>query len=558
MSSDTIKIEVPPLEVRKLAISSFVVFLVFACFFVLFRSQDLLGVDGAFRCLEVYHKQVLFFHGSNHMLYPVNVLLWTRAADYLGFHASDPLSFYSVVELMNCFAAAGCLTIFFLLTYAASRSWGLATVVTAAFGLSKAFLIHATNASEPMVGIFWSFLAVAAAALSFRRSSLWPAFFSGFLLALAMATYQSAVLLGPAALYLIWQSRPHTNHSTLLSSRVHAVLVFGLGASLGCASIYGSYALWQRKHLPHGGGDMLGYVASQIFEHPYARTYFGVGLGKFATVPVGLVRNVFPIFNDYRGLLGVLRGPVLPVLGLALLLLVVACLMAFCAGRLYKIWGSLARGSRDAILSALLGLVFSLFLVVTWSDQYDKLWLQPLASLYFLLGISLYWISRRLVRPFLLTRALPALVLVGVLTNLGLLRAQHLRVAPEIREAQRLAAMMRSNDLLVGEWDAVSVLYGYGWAADGQLFSFPSEASEFGPTTTSHLRDAILKTQSSGGRVFFLSLLDLPRDSWDPFLASRCGVPYSDLDLYRARSVTRATFATRSHEIALKEFIGAP
>ncbi len=68
---------------------------------------------------------------------------------------------------------------------------------------------------------------------------------------------------------------------------------------------------------------------------------------------------------------------------------------------------------------------------------------------------------------------------------------------PEMSEAQRLAQMIQSNDLVVGDWDGVSVAYGYAWAADGQ------------------------KAQQKGGRVFFLSILDVPRETWESFLGSR-------------------------------------
>ncbi len=56
---------------------------------------------------------------------------------------------------------------------------------------------------------------------------------------------------------------------------------------------------------------------------------------------------------------------------------------------------------------------------------------------------------------------------------------------PEMSEAQRLAQMIQSNDLVVGDWDGVSVAYGYAWAADGQFFSFTSNAASFGTMATS-------------------------------------------------------------------------
>src|SRR6266849_9292776 len=98
-----------------------IVFLVSALIFVLLRSKDIFAVDGAFRCLEVYRRPSIFFHDNNHMLYPVNVFIWTRLAGALGFAARTREDFHSLVELMNCLAAAASLTIIFYLTKIALR-----------------------------------------------------------------------------------------------------------------------------------------------------------------------------------------------------------------------------------------------------------------------------------------------------------------------------------------------------------------------------------------------------------------------------------------------------
>src|SRR5207302_303088 len=65
---------------------------------------------------------------------------------------------------------------------------------------------------EPMVAVFWSFLAVCLAALSFKTERKWPIIASGFLFVLAMATYRSTIFLAPAAIVIIWagQARGHS------------------------------------------------------------------------------------------------------------------------------------------------------------------------------------------------------------------------------------------------------------------------------------------------------------------------------------------------------------
>ena len=70
------------------------VFIGFAGFYVLLRSKNILAVDGAHRCLEVFRRQGAFFHGNNHMLYPVDVLVWTRLSAELGLRPNGPIQFF--------------------------------------------------------------------------------------------------------------------------------------------------------------------------------------------------------------------------------------------------------------------------------------------------------------------------------------------------------------------------------------------------------------------------------------------------------------------------------
>jgi hypothetical protein len=68
-----------------------------------------------------------------------------------------------------------------------------------------------------------------------------------------------------------------------------------------------------------------------------------------------------------------------------------------------------------------------------------------------------------------------------------------------------------------------------------------------------HLREAISRAQKNGAKVYFLAVLDLPKSNWDAFLGSRCGVPYAEMDFYRAHSRILAKFSTREGEISLRQ-----
>jgi hypothetical protein len=95
---------------------------------------------------------------------------------------------------MNCLAAAGALAILYWILQRVTSTWKLTAAVCAGYGFTTAFLSQAINPNEPMVAVFWSFLAVLFAIASLRKQRLWTLVVSGLLFALAIATYRSTVL----------------------------------------------------------------------------------------------------------------------------------------------------------------------------------------------------------------------------------------------------------------------------------------------------------------------------------------------------------------------------
>jgi hypothetical protein len=549
----SVSLEKPLTSTRRIRLQALLIFFGFLLLFFLLRSDDPFGTDGPFRALEVYRRGSLFFHAGNHLLYPANVFAWTHFASKMGFPVHDPQSFLLTVALMNCLAGAACLALFFTITALASQSWRIAMITTMIFGLSKAFLTHATNASEPMVGLFWSFAATTVAILSIKKNSTGLVILAGFLFALALTTYQSTVLFGPAALYWIWSSRKKSAGELRQEfSGVVLAMFFGLGAVIGSALIYGTaaYSFWRHQSTRTTATQIAAHVLEPVDTH----AYLGVGLGKLAQLPVGLVSNLFPVLSNFTGLRNFVHGPVAPLLGIVGLLVGVGTLLMFCIWQCVSQWKMLSVLQRRVIIAGTLGFAFTMVPVVAFSQLYDKLWIQPLACLLLLLAVSVHLANQTRPRLRFVAAGLSVLALSGVFLNL---RNVSLRGSPhpEMSEAQRLAQMIQSNDLVVGDWDGVSVVYGFAWAADGQFFSFTSNAASFGTKATSNLRDEIFKTQQKGGRVFFLSILDVPRESWESFLGSKCGVPFSELDDYRQHSVVRAEFHTRFRDVPLRELI---
>lgn len=524
------------------------VFVVFAVFFILLRSKDFFTVDGAFHCFDVYHERHIFFDINNHLLYPVDVFAWTHLASAFGFDVRDPLAYFSTVEVMNCLAAAGCLAIFYSLLYLLTSSWRCALGGTIAYSLCKAFIAQATNANQPMLGIFWSFLAMLFAVLSFKSKRLWPVCVSGLLFALAMATYQSTILLAFVAVLLI--SLGGSSDSVRIRFDWHQCMRLSTFVVSGFAATIAIFAVAYRYIGVRGPIAM----SQRFFFHEEARVYLGMSAGKLLNIPVGMLLNIFPVLPSYNGIRGLMERSHLVLLAFLLLLCLFGGLLSLCLFRVLKKWDHLKPVVRIGFLAASVGFAFTMIPVAVYDPSYDKLWIQPLACLTIFLVVGLRAIAEDSRASLLFAKIVSIVILAGLSANLVWVMRAHIWQPYEINEAQHLATMIGKNDLLVGDWDQISVLYGSLWANDDQFFSFSTMAEKTGADAGPLLQGMISETSRRGGRVYFLGILDQPKATWDSYLGSRCGVPYSTLDVYREHSSVRATFKTRIGEIPLREF----
>ncbi|KAF0206654.1 MAG: hypothetical protein FD167_5534, partial [bacterium] len=87
----------------------------FFLFFTLLSSRDYMAVDGSTRCLNVSYSKEVFFHGNNHMLYPVHVFFWHKLLGLIGVKATSRLEYMHLTALMNALAGAGVLAIVYSL-----------------------------------------------------------------------------------------------------------------------------------------------------------------------------------------------------------------------------------------------------------------------------------------------------------------------------------------------------------------------------------------------------------------------------------------------------------
>lgn len=508
--------------------------------FALLRSRDYGAVDGAVRCLEIFHRQEVLFHGNNHMLYPLNVFVWHRLLALLGVAASTPFEYLAHTQLMNALAAAVCVAAVYRLAHLAGGSWRIALGAAVLYASSRALLVHATNSAEPVVGLCWSLLAVLALALGVARprpsGGAWHAAAAGVLFALAMAAYQSMVLLGAAALVLCLAPGGRRE-------RVWRILALAAGSLCGAVLIYG---------LAYEAMGIEG-IAAKI------QSFFAIGGGpetfgrpslrKVVLAPLGFAENLVDILaDDVPGFRSLLRSPLALVTVAAGLLLLAVTLLGL--ARLRAAWPGLDGRLRLAFAAGLAGLAATLAPPVVWDPFYDKLWLQPLACWSLLAALAVGRLPWPRVHPARAAAAVPLLVLA---LNLAWAVPEHRRETPYLAEARRVAEIAAERDLVVHEWDGISVLYGtiWGWSRERHRFDFPTAALHRGPAVRQDLDRAVDAAFARGGRVWFVGILDAPRAHWDVFLGAKAGLPWESLAPYRAGARAVESFSYRGGRLPL-------
>jgi hypothetical protein len=517
---------------------------------VALRSHLYTDVDGAVRCLEVFHRQELFFHANNHLLYPVDVFAWHRLLSLFGVRATSPFEYLALTQVMNAAAAAGCAAVLYRLALLATGSPAAALGGAALWAFSRAFLRHATNSAEPMVGLLWSCLALLLLALPWRRRGLWAALAAGGLLALGLATYQSTILVAPLAAVLCWagpegsadpvrEPEDRRGIARLLATAAGGLggilLVYGLAyQAMGVAGVRGKIELF----LVVTGAGVFG----------------GLSLRNLALLPLGLADNLVHVLpDDFAGLRSLLRShgglaaPGAAAVSLALTGLTLAGLV-----RLRRAWRELAARDRFAFACGVTGLAATLLGPVVWDPLYDKLWLQPLGCWSFLavLGVSRLPAAAR--RPAWVRGGAFALLALAAL-NLGWAIPAHRGTTPYLAAARRVAETAAERDLVVLDWDQVSVLYGtvWGWSPRRHRLDFPSAALALRGGVRGELDRQVEAAWQRGGKVYFVGVLDQPRASWDVLLGDRAGVSYDVLAPYRDGARVVASFPYRNTAVHL-------
>lgn len=338
------------------------------------------------------------------------------------------------------------------------------------------------------------------------------------------------MLLAPAAFFVVLVSRPQ--------HRLARSVTFMLGGLLATIAIYAP-AYWLE------GNRSLLTMLSAFRGEEGASGFLGLTLGKLLEVPLGVANGLSPLlrYQPLSGIRGISQAGFSRLLVLGILPLVVCAFLVafwFATGRL---WATLVPRQRLAVAAAAIGLTFTWVPSIFRDPTYTKLLIEPLACTIFICAVGM---SAALRLRTARTRCWVAAIawLAFACTSLPVVVHDHRRGTPWLDSTARLAAITRPNDLVVGSWDPVSTLYSSLWVdqrpdagrryvsvwqRNPQFFSFPSEALFHGKAALALLSSSIDRTRRSGGRVYFVGLLDLSKRDWDEAgLGLDAGSPFCD------------------------------
>jgi hypothetical protein len=531
---------------RSFSLRLSLVFIVSLVVFLILRSSDYLAVDGALRALQVYYTDRPFLHSNNHLLYAVNLYIWTTMLRAIGIVARDPVSFLRLAQALNAAAAAACLTIFYGILYRLTNRGALSALATCGFGLCTAFLAHATNSAEPMVGLLWSELSVAVAAYGLSQGQKSTLVVAGMILALAMATYQSMVLFGVPIAMILWQSPKLYAMRPTWWSTIANVGPFVMGFGLGIPIIYGTAYYLSGIRAP---AEM---VSQFLHLEGSSQGYGGVTFIKFASVLPGLAASLFPCLPPECGFRCLLERRFLSWLPITALALVIAgailCTLFFLTRMLLF---DMTAKEKLAISGCAVGFLTTIVPLIFWMPTYDKLWLQPLACLFLTGGLLLTVALRRF--GFRVLRIGAGIVLAAIVaSNLVSAISAAIKPTPYLIEAREVAALVAPGDLIIGDWNSIFVLYQAFWAPRANSFNVPTIAGLERSDTIPHLTDRVAQTARSGGHIFFLGILDLSKQDWKLALGDKRGIAYEQFDPYRSSSETVMSFPSRARAITLR------
>jgi hypothetical protein len=430
------------------------------------------------------------------------------------------------LQAFNAIAGAAGLAIFYELLVRWRARWTAALLATTGLAGSYAFAVHATDMTEVMPSFP---LAVAALLVAFRPrtggSGLSDAVKAALFLGLAAAVYLNAILLAPAVAVGFLDSFVLSD-TDRLGRRVRSVItnprlwVFGLVLMVCVAGIL---VISRLSHDP-------------VLADPTGQGAYGhLTISHLLGLSFGLANAAFG-FVGFDGGTRFLRGGLhgrqiynLLAIGAALVMLVWVAIWTYRAWRSNPDW-------RQPLLAVGLWLLVPLGFAAYWDNTYTKLWLAPLAAWWGLIALGIS--ARPVLGRWMLAITFMISVIAADLTlHVG---PNHFQQDPALTEATALATRAGPNDLVVATgYETVGAEYEALMRKPYLSYIDTAYHRPGDPVGLQRTLDArICLVQQRAGTVYVVSLLDINRDQWSPFLGDRLHLDYNRLDALRRQSTS--------------------
>lgn len=513
-----------------------IIFFAAFLFYFNFPSNQYAAVDGNLRCLSCMGAAGLQLHGNNHMLYPVNVVLWSRLVSALFFiKPQDPFAFIRMVEYMNSFFAAIAISVFFLVLKKATSSLKISILGACALAGSNSFMVNAVNSSEPMAGFTTSAISVIFTCAWLTSNRIFLGFAGALLLSLSAAIYQSMFLIAPSLAVLVYLYSIE-NGKNIAVKKVFQYIFF---ISISYLAIYllSHWLIAQDRSIADIIKKMCAFNTFEIWGR--------ISLAKFIAAPFAVINGVIYLDNMRDGIRAFFSEQPLNYTVLTAVMLYAAAILFFIllAYILFKVFKKAERKKRIYLTVSIVGFIFTISAPIYWSLTYTKLLMQPTAFLIVITALAVSEAHRlplkqvaTIFRSFLLI----TLTLMFFWNTKNVLLKMHLQPA-NLKDAKELTELLGEESLIVLDWDSeMASLYSEFYKKPGQhIFCISQEMIRLKRNKalfSKELKTKIASFKNSGRRVWFLGVLEKSRSAWSYFLEERLGIAYELFDEYRKSS----------------------
>ncbi|HWP08652.1 MAG TPA: hypothetical protein VNN72_23080 [Polyangiaceae bacterium] len=505
--------------------------------YILLRSPSYIGDAMRWLPLEVAPEFPSDASGARHYFFVWFAWLVYHAGAALGLvNEASPLrtSAIAIVQGVNAILSAGAVVVMYrFLRLSASRRAALTGVAFVA--CSSAYVLHSTNATEPVPSLVPALLGLYLVARTPERRS--TRLLAAVLQGVATSFYLvSSVFTLPTAWFAFTRGAG-TSGSVPLAKRVRVAAEHLVPAGL----IYGTLVFVSELLIHPERG--VAVAAHQPVNFELYGIYGGFQLRSLIGAFFGFANSLYP-FPANQGMSRLFH---LPPRSMATILAVSALGISFLGLLVWRLFGArqrlLANGRWVEATAGALWFLAVYGVAFYFLAGYDKTWLFAAFPVALLVSVvvddALAFSSeaqaerRGVARLWFLV---PGLLLLAA--NVGLVVIpRRLARNLDLEAALAVAERVKPHDLVVCRgWDNPSGYMRYVLKRPVDNVALADDSLRLGRSTerfTNHLESKVASTKAQGGRLYFLGVLDDSPDTWALFFAKDLNIPYELFEPYR-------------------------